>query len=101
LSAFVGSGDFKAISEELFGHLRNLGGLKPSDSILDVGCRIGRVAVPLTQYLDQRARYEGFDVVKKGIDWCRENISQVPQLLVPLRGYIEQIPQPDGHDSGS
>ena len=44
--------------------------------VLEIGCGIGRMALPLTQYLDgPMASYTGFDVVAEGIDWCRENIS--------------------------
>ena len=33
------------------------------------------MAVPLTKYLNSGGRYEGFDVVAEGIEWCREKIS--------------------------
>lgn len=42
--------------------------------MLDIGCGIGRLAVPLTSYLTQEGSYEGFDVVKSGIDWCNKHI---------------------------
>lgn len=43
--------------------------------MLDVGCGIGRMAVPLTKYLDERGSYEGFDIVADGINWCRKKIT--------------------------
>lgn len=42
---------------------------------MDVGCGIGRLAVPLTRYLSPQGTYEGFDIVKKGIDWCQQKIT--------------------------
>lgn len=72
---FFGSGDFDKIGEEYFRYFVELGGLKPDDRVLDVGCGIGRMAVPLTRYLNDRASYEGFDVFPKGITWCQENIT--------------------------
>jgi SAM-dependent methyltransferase len=73
---FVGDGDYRAIGLEYLGHFVRIGGLRPSDRVLDIGCGIGRMAVPLTQYLDSRtARYEGVDPVNKGIEWCVQNIT--------------------------
>jgi len=42
--------------------------------VLDVGCGIGRLAIPMADYLDPEGRYEGFDIVAEGIDRCRQNI---------------------------
>lgn len=50
--------------------------LTPSDSVLDIGCGIGRTAIMLTEYLNTNAKYEGFDVVKKGVDWCNSKINK-------------------------
>jgi len=50
--------------------------LKPSDVILDIGSGIGRTAIALTTYLNKNARYEGFDVVKFGIDWSNSKIKK-------------------------
>ena len=69
---FVGPGDFVAIGKHFFVLFRRAG-LQPGDDVLDVGCGIGRMAVPLAGWLE--GRYEGFDIVREGIDWCRETIS--------------------------
>ena len=60
---------------EFLRHFRVLGGLDPTDDVLDVGSGIGRKAMPLTAYLSPEARYEGFDLSPVGVDWCREHIS--------------------------
>lgn len=73
---FIGSGDFLSQGKHHLELLKEYTSLNPDDSVLDVGCGIGRAAVPLTQYLSTKGKYEGFDVVKKGIDWCRKNISK-------------------------
>lgn len=49
--------------EQFLQYFIELGGLKPSDRVLDVGCGIGRLAIPLTQYLDARGGYAGLDIV--------------------------------------
>ncbi len=81
---FFGGGDFNKIGEEYFRYFVNLGGLKPHERVLDVGCGIGRMAVPLTRYLNAQedsaqgsaqTSYEGVDVFSEGIRWCRENIT--------------------------
>ncbi len=75
---FVGDGNYRAIGAEYLGHFVRIGGLKPTDRVLDIGCGIGRMAVPLTQYLDPDvASYEGIDPVKEGIEWCVQNITPV------------------------
>jgi ubiquinone/menaquinone biosynthesis C-methylase UbiE/glycosyltransferase involved in cell wall biosynthesis len=71
---FVGDGDFKEIGEKYKGYFLELGHLKPDDRVLDVGCGIGRMAVPLARFLSPQGEYWGFDIVKKGIKWCRSHI---------------------------
>jgi SAM-dependent methyltransferase len=53
----------------------NMAGLRPDHDVLDIGCGIGRTARYLCDYLDPRARYEGFDIVEELITWCQENIT--------------------------
>lgn len=74
-SIFVGGGDFRGIGEMICGMIREYAGLNADDHILDVGCGIGRVAIPLTQVLSAEGRYEGFDIMPEGIKWCQERIT--------------------------
>lgn len=43
--------------------------------MLDVGCGSGRMALPLTGYLNSEGRYAGFDISQKAIAWCQEHIT--------------------------
>jgi SAM-dependent methyltransferase len=54
--------------------LVRLGGLRPDDRVLEVGCGIGRVASPLTAYL-AGGSYEGVDVAADAVRWCRRHIT--------------------------
>ncbi|WP_029073866.1 class I SAM-dependent methyltransferase [Kaistia adipata] len=74
-SIFVGDGDYRAIGAEFLGHLVRLGGILPDDRVLDIGSGIGRIAVPLTQYLTPAGAYWGVDPVAQGVAWCREHIT--------------------------
>lgn len=67
--------DFSKIGQELFQYLVQIGGLKPNDKVLDVGCGVGRMAIPLTRYLSAQGTYDGFDIVAKSIEQCAKTIS--------------------------
>ena len=73
---YIGSGDF--IAQGLF-HLDLLKkhlDLQPEDSVLDIGSGLGRTAVALTGFLNAKGKYEGFDVVEKGVKWCKQKINR-------------------------
>lgn len=67
-----GRGDFVAAGDAHLGQLLDLAGLQPGHRVLDVGCGTGRMARPLAGYLDPaRGSYEGFDLDREAIGWCR------------------------------
>jgi SAM-dependent methyltransferase len=68
-------GEFERIGSEFLGYFTELGGLRPGDAVLDIGCGVGRMAVPLTTYLDEGGRYEGFDIVRPEVEWCQAEIT--------------------------
>lgn len=71
----INDGDAQKIGQEFLHHFINVGQLRPTDIVLDVGCGFGRMAAPLTMYLTKITRYEGFDIIPKGVEWCKNNIS--------------------------
>lgn len=81
LQAYVGPSPYQKVGAEFLRYFINLCGLRPDEAVLDVGCGSGRMAVPLTKYLNNDARYEGFDLSEAAINWCQENIStRFPQF---------------------
>lgn len=74
-NVFVGDGNFRAIGAEYLGHLITIGGLQPRHRVLDIGSGLGRLAVPLTQYLDPQTSYLGLDPVRDGIAWSQRAIT--------------------------
>ncbi len=99
---FVGDGDFRAIGTEFLGHFIRIGGLRENSRVLDIGCGIGRMAVPLTQYLDpQSGRYDGIDPVEGGIDWCQRMITPVyPNFAFQRLDIAHELYNPGGKISG-
>lgn len=71
---FVGDGDFLAVGIEFLQWFVRLGELAPHERVLDIGCGIGRMALPLTQYL-RSGTYDGVDVAAEGVAWCAESIT--------------------------
>jgi SAM-dependent methyltransferase len=68
-------GDFKRVGENILQYLVRFAKLQPHEAVLDVGCGCGRAAVPLTRYLNERGRYEGFDIDAQAVRWCVRNIT--------------------------
>jgi SAM-dependent methyltransferase len=79
---FVGPGDFVSIGDEFLRHFVELGGLRPGERVLDIGCGIGRMARPLAGYLGTGSSYDGFDVSREGIEWCRRHYRGLPAGFV-------------------
>ncbi len=94
---FGGDGSFRKIGREFFRYFTKLGGLQPDDRVLEAGCGIGRMAIPLTAYLTEDAEYQGFDVVPRGIKWCHEQITpRFPNFHFQLANVHNGHYNPDG-----
>lgn len=93
----VGVGDFQAIGLAFVEELKRSCDLSPHDAVLDVGCGIGRIAIPLTQYLSRDARYEGFDPVQRSIDHCQARITpSYPNFQFRLADLYNEQYNPQG-----
>lgn len=65
--------DFREEGEGLRKFLVEKCGLRPDETVLDVGCGIGRNAVPLIGCVRE---YYGFDIMPDAIKWCQKNIAR-------------------------
>lgn len=77
---FMGDADdekFLRIGGELAGLLRSRG-LRDEDRLLDVGSGYGRLAIAL-MVTDFAGQYLGFDILKKHVRWCRQNLMTDPR----------------------
>jgi ubiquinone/menaquinone biosynthesis C-methylase UbiE len=74
---FSDAGLFARSGEEMVSQIINLCRLAADAQVLDVGCGCGRLSPALAKYLTPNGWYEGFDVAKPLLDWCKENLEPV------------------------
>ena len=59
---------------EFLDYFLDYGRLAEDDSVVDLGCGTGRMAIPLQKVLASGGRYVGIDVDKELIHWCQKNV---------------------------
>jgi SAM-dependent methyltransferase len=77
LSVFVGSigAVFGIVAEEQLALLHRYIGLSPDQVIIEVGCGVGKAAIPIAKLLSGSGSYLGMDVSKEAIQWCQDNVT--------------------------
>jgi SAM-dependent methyltransferase len=94
--------EFERIGEEFLGYFTDIGGLERDHRVLDIGCGVGRMAVPLTRHLSAAGSYEGFDVAPREIDWCRDAITpRHPNFQFRVLDVRNERYNPDGQPASS
>lgn len=97
----AGAEQFKVVGRLMLDWFKTYCDLKPEESILEVGCGIGRIAIPLTQYLTT-GRYEGFDIVRHGIEWCQQKVTpRYPNFNFFLADVYNKHYQPEGKQAAA
>ncbi|RUW46495.1 class I SAM-dependent methyltransferase [Mesorhizobium sp. M8A.F.Ca.ET.021.01.1.1] len=66
---------FEEISDKHFLSLRKHVAIEPDQKLLEIGCGIGRDAIPLSSFLTSGA-YMGVDIIRPSIEWCADHISK-------------------------
>ena len=74
---FIGWEDFREIGKGFFRHFVDVCDLRPDETILDIGCGTGRMAIPLLEYIKGAGAYLGFDISEKAIRWCQDHITSL------------------------
>ena len=69
-----GTHNFEKIADWHVSQLQKYIGIKCTDSVVEIGCGIGRIAIPLTEMLTE-GRYLGTEVIRPSVDWLSENIA--------------------------
>ncbi len=91
---FTGQGNFVAMGDEYLRLLINSCRLQAHHHLLDVGCGMGRLARPLTGFLNEQGRYAGFDIVEDGVRWCQQRYAAFPNFsfqYIPLRNDLYNL----------
>ena len=90
---------FEQISAEHIKLLQANIGLEPDSTVLEIGCGIGRDAIPLTRLLSPRGgRYVGIDIIGRSIEWCNLNIAARHENFSFIHYDVaDQLHNPNGH----
>jgi ubiquinone/menaquinone biosynthesis C-methylase UbiE len=77
LLAMTGGGTdtFDLISQSHIDQLQQYIGIRPGAKILEIGCGIGRDAIPLAELISPEGTYKGTDVIGESVAWCKANIT--------------------------
>jgi SAM-dependent methyltransferase len=93
---------FIEAGQGVFDACRRLCKLRPHERVLDVGCGVGRLAIPLTRYLEGNGAYDGIDVIPELINWCMDNIStKYPNFRFQLADVYNGFYHPTGRAKAS
>ena len=66
---------WEGVIESHFSVYHRFAPIRPEHNVVEIGCGVGRDAIPLTEILRPGSFYLGVDVLRESIDWCRENIT--------------------------
>ena len=93
----AGPESFEAISRWHIDQVDRAIGYTSNASVVEIGCGVGRDAIPLTQVLGPNGSYVGIDIIKPSIDWCAHNITpRYPNFRFVHYDVADQLHNPGG-----
>ena len=104
---FVGSNsiikaDYHVIGRELVDLAVRMAGLRPESSVLEVGSGTGRIASTLTTILSSEGRFEGFEIVPAGVQWCQTRITpRFPRFHFTHADVFNAVYNPAGRENAA
>ena len=88
---------FRAISDAHIENLVEFGGLRGARHVVEIGCGVGRDAIPLTTMIPEDGSYLGIDIMADSIAWAQDNISPLaPQFRFVHFDVADQQHNPGG-----
>ncbi len=93
----TGGPRFREIGDEFFTYFRDYGHIAPHHRVLEIGSGIGRMARPLTAFLDPaKGIYEGFDIDVSGVLWCLQHYVSHPNFHFQRADIYNKFYNPSG-----
>lgn len=68
---------FREVSDSHIAHLYRYGQLQDCSDVVEIGCGVGRDAIPLASILPVTGSYLGIDIMPQSIAWAKANISSM------------------------
>jgi len=91
-----GHSDFVAMGDAYAAALVTHAGVGPGTRLLDVGCGLGGAARPLAGLLRAGGTYDGFDVDRRAIGWCRRAYRGHPRFRFVVADVHDPVHNPGG-----
>lgn len=88
---FISMGD-EIVQNSLIGSAK----LLPWHRFLDVGCGCGKLARPLTTFLNSEGGYDGIDITREVINWCKERYQNYPNFRFHFADLYNERYNPGG-----
>lgn len=67
---------FREVSDAHLDLLSRFGGMDEARDIVEIGCGVGRDAIPLTHMVPPEGSYLGIDVMRPSIEWAQAHVSR-------------------------